>query len=88
MAGLTRCGFPLPTYGLADEKYSHRRADNVSLLTVVSGHLIWHLGDTPDKSAAAFEQFYQAFRRAAVGHNPAYVVRGMLTDGFERTHRG
>jgi hypothetical protein len=43
---LTRCGLPLPTYFLADEKYSHCLTDRVYLPTIVRGRVIWHLGYT------------------------------------------
>src|SRR6266850_6395747 len=59
---LTRCGLPLPTYFLADEKHSHCGTDKVYLPTIVSGRVIWHLGYTEDASAAAFTQSYQAFQ--------------------------
>ncbi len=51
---LTRCGLPLPTSFLADEKHSHCRTDKVYLPTVVSGRVIWHLGYTEEASAIAF----------------------------------
>jgi hypothetical protein len=82
---LIRCGLPLPTYILADEKHSHCRANKVYLPTVVNGRLIRHLGYTEDKSAAAFAQSYGVFQQAAWRQEPAYAVRGMLTDGFEST---
>src|SRR5713101_7894598 len=41
---LTRCGLPLPTSFLADEKHSHCLTDKVYLPTIVSGRVIWHLG--------------------------------------------
>jgi hypothetical protein len=41
---LTRCGLPLPTYFLADEKQSHCLTDKVYLPTIVHGRVIWHLG--------------------------------------------
>jgi hypothetical protein len=62
---LTRCGLPLPTYFLADEKHSHCLTDKVYLPTIVCGRVIWHLGYTMEASAAAFTQSYQVFRRAA-----------------------
>ena len=43
---LTRCGLPLPTYFLADEKHSHCLTAKVYLPTIVSGRVIWHLGYT------------------------------------------
>src|ERR671916_1663092 len=56
---LTRCGLPLPVYFLADEKHSRCLTDKVSLPTVVSGRVIWHLGYMEDAGAAAFTQSYQ-----------------------------
>jgi hypothetical protein len=82
---LTRCGLPLPTYFLADEKHSHCLTDKVYLPTIVSGRVIWHLGSTTEASAIAFTQSYQVFQRAALQQEPAYRVRGILTDGFDST---
>jgi hypothetical protein len=82
---LTRCGLPLLTYVLADEKHSRCLTEKVYLPTVVSGRVIWHLGYTEDASAAAFTQSYQEFQRVALQHEPAYRVRGILTDGFDST---
>jgi hypothetical protein len=82
---LTRCGLPLPTYFLADEKHSHCLADKVYLPTIVQGRVLWHLGYTTEASATAFTQSYQAFQRAASQHEPSYRVRGILTDGFDST---
>jgi len=82
---LTRCGLPLPTYFLADEKHSHCLTEKVYLPTIVSGRVIWHLGYTEDASAAAFTQSYGVFQCAAVQQEPAYRVRGILTDGFDST---
>jgi hypothetical protein len=82
---LTRCGLPLPTYVLADEKHSRCLTDKVYLPTVVSGRVLWHLGYTEDASAAALTQSYQAFQRAASQQDPLYRVRGVLTDGFDST---
>src|ERR671917_126486 len=79
---LMRCGLPLPTYFLADEKHSHCLRERVYLPTIVSGRVIWHLGYTEAASAAAFTQSYQAFQRAASQQDPSYRVRGILTDGF------
>jgi hypothetical protein len=70
---------------LADEKHRHCLADKVYLPTIVRGRVLWHLGYTEDKSAAAFAQSYQEFQRAAVQQEPAYRVRGILTDGFDST---
>src|ERR671911_2247674 len=82
---LTRCGLPLPSYFLADEKHSRCLTAKVYLPTIVSGRVIWHLGYTEDASAAALTQSYQEFRRVALQHEPAYRVRGILTDGFDST---
>ncbi|HZC03085.1 MAG TPA: hypothetical protein VE844_17530 [Gammaproteobacteria bacterium] len=82
---LTRCGLPLPTYILADEKHSRCLAENVYLPTIVSGRVIWHLEYTEEASAAAFTQCYQEFQRAAFQHEPSFRVRGVLTDGFDST---
>ena len=82
---LTRCGLPLPTYFLADEKHSHCLTDKVYLPTIVSGRVIWHLGYTTEASAVAFAQSYQEFQRAALQQEPAYRVRGILTDSFDST---
>jgi hypothetical protein len=85
VAVLTRCGLPLPAYFLADEKHSHCLTEKVYLPTIVSGRVIWHLGYTEAASAAAFTQSYQEFQRAASQLEPAYRVRGILTDGFDST---
>jgi len=82
---LTRCGLPLPVYVLADEKHSHCLTEKVYLPTIVSGRVLWPLGYTEDASTAAFTQSYQEFPRAAFQKEPAYRVRGILTDGFDST---
>src|SRR5215831_10579712 len=82
---LTRCGLPLPTYFLVDEKHSRCLTDKVYLPTIVRGRVIWHLGYTEDASAAAFTQSYGEFQRAASQQEPTYRVRGILTDGFDST---
>jgi hypothetical protein len=82
---LTRCGLALPVYFLADEKHSHCLRDKVYLPTIVHGRVLWHLGYTEDASAAAFTQSYQEFQRVVLQHEPAYRVRGILTDGFDST---
>ena len=51
---LTRCGLPLPTYFLADEKHSRCLTDKVYLPTIVRGRVLWHLGYTEAATAAAF----------------------------------
>ena len=82
---LTRCGLPLPTYVLVDEKHSRCLTAKVYLPTIVSGRVIWHLGSTTEASAAAFTQSYGAFQRAAAQQEPSYRVKGVLTDGFDST---
>jgi hypothetical protein len=85
VAVLTRCGLPLPVYILADEKHSRCLTDKVYLPTIVSGRVIWHLGYSDSKSAAAFTESYGQFQRAALQHEPLYCVQGALTDGFDST---
>jgi hypothetical protein len=82
---LTRCGLSLPTYFLADEKHSRCLTENVYLPTIVSGRVVWHLGYAEGASAAALTQSYQEFQRVALQQEPAYRVRGILTDGFDST---
>jgi hypothetical protein len=82
---LTRCGLPLPTYFLADEKHSRCLTDKVYLPTIVCGRVIWHLGYTEAASTAAFTQSYRGFQQAALQQEPSYRVRGILTDGFDST---
>src|SRR6266498_3768653 len=82
---LTRCGLPLPTYFLADEKHSRCLTDKVYLPTIVCGRVLWHLGYTEAASTAAFTQSYRAFQQAALQQDPLYRVRGILTDGFAST---
>jgi len=85
VAVLTRCALPLPRYILADEKHSKCLTDKVYLPTIVSGRVLWHLGYSASKSAAAFTASYGVFQRAALAHEPSYQVRGALTDGFDST---
>jgi len=82
---LTRCGLPLPTYILADEKHRRCLTEWVSLTTIVKGRVIWHLGYSDSKSVAAFTASYGACQRAALAHEPSYQVRGALTDGCDST---
>src|SRR5919109_1045612 len=77
VAVLTRCGLPLPTYVLADEKHSHCLTAKVYLPTIVQGRVLWQLGYTTEASAAAFTRSYQAFQRAAVEQEPSYRVKGV-----------
>jgi hypothetical protein len=85
MTVLTRCGLPLPTYFVADEKHSHCLTDRVYLPTIVRGRVLWHLGYTEEASAAALTQSYGEFQRVASQQDPTYRVRGILTDGFDST---
>jgi hypothetical protein len=82
---LTRCGLPLPTYFLADEKHSRCLTGKVYLPTIVCGRVLWHLGYTEAASTAAFTQSYREFQQAALQQEPLYRVRGILTDGFDST---
>jgi len=82
---LTRCGLPLPTYFLADEKHSRCLTEKVYLPTIVCGRVIWHLGYTAEASAAAFTQSYGVFQRTAAQQEPSYQVKGVLIDGFDST---
>src|SRR5919201_1309572 len=82
---LTRCGLPLPTYFLADEKHSRCLTDKVYLPTIVCGRVLWHLGSTTEASAAPLTQSYREFQQVALQQEPSYRVRGILTDGFDST---
>src|SRR6266568_8035995 len=82
---LTQCGLPLPTYILADEKHSRCLTERVYLPTIVRGRVIWHLGYSESKSAAAFTASYGEFQRVANQEDPSYQVKGALTDGFDST---
>jgi hypothetical protein len=68
---LTRCGLPLPRYFLVDEQHSRCLTDKVSLPTIVSGRVIWHLGYTEDASAVALTQSSQECQRAASRQDPS-----------------
>jgi hypothetical protein len=57
--------------------------DRVYVPTIVSGRVIWHLGYSASKNAAAFTESYGAFQRVAFQENPSYQVKGALTDGFD-----
>jgi hypothetical protein len=82
---LVKCRLTLPTYILADEKHSRCLTVRVYLPTIVSGRVIWHLGYSDSKSAAAFTVSYGQFQQVALEHEPSYQVRGALTDGFDST---
>jgi hypothetical protein len=75
---LIKCHLPLPAYILADEKHSKCLAERVYLPTIVSGRVIWHLGYSDAKSAAAFTESYRQFQQAALAHEPSYRVQGAL----------
>jgi hypothetical protein len=85
VAVLVKCHLSLPAYILADEKHSRCLTERVYLPTIVSGRVIWHLGYSDSKSAAAFTQSYGVFQQAALEHEPSYQVQGALTDGFDST---
>jgi len=85
VAVLARCALPLPVYLLADEKHSKCLTDKVYLPTIVRGRVMWHLGYSASKSAAAFTESYGEFQRAALAHEPSYQVEGALIDGFDST---
>lgn len=87
VAVLIRCGLPLPTYVLADEKHSRCLTAKVYLPTIVCGRVLWHLGYTEEASAAAFTASYGVFQRAAAQQEPSYRVKGVLIDGFDSTTR-
>jgi hypothetical protein len=82
---LVNCHLSLPAYLLADEKHSTCLTERVYVPTMVSGRVIWHLGYSDSKSAAAFTQSYSVFQQAALDHEPSYQVRGALIDGFDST---
>src|SRR4030095_3864361 len=82
---LVKCHLSLPTYILADEKHGRCLTDRVYLPTIVSGRVIWHLGYSNAKSAAAFTASYGQFQQVALDHEPSYQVKGALTDGFDST---
>jgi hypothetical protein len=88
VAVLVKCRLPLPAYILADEKHSRCLTERVYLPTIVSGRVIWHLGYSDSKSAAAFTASYGQFQQAALAHEPSYQVQGTLTDGFDSTVSG
>jgi hypothetical protein len=85
VAVLTRCALPLPAYILADEKHSKCLTDKVYLPTIVTGRVLWNLGYSESKSAAAFTESYGEFQRAALEYEPSYRVQGALIDGFDST---
>ena len=82
---LTRCHLPLPTSSLTDEKHSRCLTERVYLTSIVRGRVIWPLGSSASKSAAACTASYGVFQHAALAHEPSYQGRGGLTDGFDST---
>jgi hypothetical protein len=82
---LLKCHLPLPAYILADEKHSKCLTERVYLPTIVSSRVIWHVGYSDSKSAAAFTESYGQFQRDALEHKPLYRVKGALIDGFDST---
>src|SRR5262249_52542853 len=82
---LVHCHLSLPASILAAEKHSTCLTARVYLPTIVSGRVLWHLGYSDSKSAAAFTQSYGVFQQAALAHEPSYQVKGALTDGFDST---
>ena len=75
---LTRCGLPLPTYILADEKHGRCLTARVYLPTIVCGRVIWHLGYSESKSAAAFTVSYGEFQRIAHQEDPSSAERSPM----------
>ena len=75
---LVKCRLPLPAYLLADEKHSRRLTDRVYLPTIVSGRVLWHLGYSDAKSAAAFTASYGQFQQAALEHDASEVLQSEL----------
>jgi len=82
---LVKSRLPLPAYLLADEKHSRCLTDRVYLPTIVSGRVLWHLGYSDAKSAAAFTASYGQFQQTALEHDASYRVKGALPDGFHST---
>src|SRR5262247_1314205 len=82
---LVNCHLSLPASILADAKHSTCLTERVYLPTIVSGRVIWHLGYSDSKSAAAFTQSYGVFQQTALAHEPSYQVKGVLPDGFDST---
>ena len=80
---LVKCPLPLPAYILADAKHSKCLTERVSLPTIVSGRVVWHLGYSESHSAVAFIASYGQLQQAALEHEPSYRVQGALIDGFD-----
>src|ERR1700745_1308595 len=69
---LTRCGLPLPTYFLADEKHSRCLTAKVYVPTIVCGRVLWHLVYTEAASTAAFTQSHREVQPATLQQGPFY----------------
>jgi hypothetical protein len=82
---LTRCGLPLPVYCLADENQSRGLTDTVSLPALVTGRVLWHVGYTPEASAAALPESSRACQPAACQQEPSDRGKGGLTAGVDST---
>ena len=80
---LTRCGLPLPTYILADEK--HSVAYRARLLTHRQGRVLWHLGYSESKSTAAFTESLANFSAQPLSMSPRTRCGG--PDRWLRQHR-
>jgi hypothetical protein len=83
VAVLVKCRLPLPAYILADEKHGRGLTDRVYLPTIVSGRVIWPLGYSDSKSAAAFTASYGQFQlkfcnlpRCHYGRIKTALIRG------------
>src|SRR5438552_13479469 len=76
---LTRCGLPLPTSILADEQHSRCLTERVYLPTIVRGRVLWHLGHSASKSAAAFTASYGVLHRTALAHDTHRTQCGALS---------
>jgi hypothetical protein len=82
---LTRCRLPRPTDGLAAAQPRRCLPEHVSLPTIISGRGIWPLGSTAHARAAAVTASSGTCHRAASQQEPSSRVRGLLTEGFDRT---
>jgi len=76
---LLKCHLPLPAYILADEKHGKCLAERVYLPTIVSGRVIWLLGYSESKSAAAFTESYGQFQRGALIDSFDSTTKSMRT---------
>ena len=60
-----------------DQVIYQKRLPN-HLPTIVRGRVLWHLGYSHAKRAAAFTESSGAYQRAALQQEPSYQVRGAL----------